>query len=484
MNSPANSSSDSRGCSCPFRLRLTQGFLALCLVLASPACTTVKVSTKPQRVTNEGIRSAHKLGRIGVETPSPHDDHHYAGFSKETVALLKRAKKLDTRGDHVDAAESFLKVAIDARELLVSLVEPTGSPAQKALLTVHNASLARFGEFWSIDPRRHRAGPRYLFPFKDHSYQIYLADDSDYARNYFDRAVATRSMKSWGVVRKNREGYGATLVAIRNQLPERAEELKFHPRRGLHVPVTLVIGDPRHGSGDDAPIIVPLSIKNPMLHETVTAAGHTVPLAADFSAPLEMLLDGKSEILEGLTGFFKADQRAAAAGIYLIEPYDPDRIPVILVHGLVSVPMIWRDIIPEMFSEPDISRRYQLMAFTYPSSYSIAESALLFRESLAAVRARYDPEGHDPLSTDMVVIGHSMGGVLSHILTADFGDILWDQMSDVPLEETKFSAEAKTRIRSLVYFDPDPAVTRAIFIAAPHRGAEMANTNLPNLLSN
>lgn len=465
-----------------FPSRLVWGFLGLLMVLTSPACTTVKVSTKPQRVTKEGIHSAKHLRHIGVVSPSTADDKPFAGFSTETVALLKRAQKLSSLGDHDDAAGHFLEVAIDSQKLLLSLIEPGGSPAQKALLTIHNRSLARFAEFWADDPRRREPGP-YLFHFADRAYEITLAEDSDYARDYFDRAVAARSLRGKGIVQKNREGYGASMVGIREQLPERAEELKFHPPRGLYVPATLVMEEPRPARSKNAPIIVPLAIKNPMLHETVTIGGHTVPMAADFSAPLELLLNGNNQILESLAGFFEAEKRVSTSGVYLLEPYDPNRIPVILVHGLVSVPMIWRDLIPQLLAEPEISQRYQFMMFTYPSSYSVGESALLFRESLADLRARYDPKGQDPLSTNVVAIGHSMGGMLSHVLTADFGDRLWGQLSDVPLEETKFSAEAKAKLRSLVYFEPDPAINRAIFIAAPHRGAKKAMAGIPNLIS-
>ncbi|MCF6312537.1 MAG: alpha/beta hydrolase [Verrucomicrobiales bacterium] len=459
------------------------GVIWLALVLFLPACTTVKVSTKPQRVTDEGILSANRLKKIALQTPSQDDDKTYAGFSKQTVDLLKRAKKLDSRGANVDAAEHFLEVAIEARKLLVDLVEPSKSPAQKALFTVHNAALARFAEFWTLDPRRQQPGP-YLFDFEDHTFEIVMDKNTDYKRHFFDGAVAARSIKGRGVLKKVREGYGAAMVGIREQRSGREQEMRFFSKRGMYVAGTLVMGDPYHAKGKDAPIVVPLSIKNPALHETVKVGGYTVPLAADFSAPFELLLDGSKELLEGLTGFFKADQRAATSGVFLLEPYDPDRIPVILVHGLVSVPMIWRSMIPDLLSDPEIAKRYQFMVFTYPSSYSIGESALLFRENLAALRAKYDPEGNHALSKDTVLIGHSMGGVLSHLMTADFGDRIWDQVSDVPLEQTKFSPQAKKKLRELAFFEPDPAVNRVIYIAAPHRGAKLALTNLPNLLSN
>jgi len=147
---------------------------------------------------------------------------------------------------------------------------------------------------------------------------------------------------------------------------------------------------------------------------------------------MAVILQGRNEALAGLEGFFKAEERIRQSGIYLMEPYDPDRIPVLLIHGLISLPMIWRDIIPEMISDPEISERYQFMVFTYPSSYPLVESAALLRGELARLRAEYDPGGTDPLSRNMLVAGHSMGGMLTHTLVVDIGDNLWRQSVTVP----------------------------------------------------
>ncbi|MEQ1843814.1 MAG: alpha/beta hydrolase, partial [Verrucomicrobiales bacterium] len=226
-----------------------------------------------------------------------------------------------------------------------------------------------------------------------------------------------------------------------------------------------------------------LSLRNPMLEQSVQVGGRSFPVAADFSAPLAVNLAGRNEWIWGLSGFFEADKRAKASGIALTEPYDPSRIPVILIHGLVSVPIIWRDTIPRMLVDPEISRRYQFWVFMYPSSYPVAQSALLLREELAAVRAKYDPNGNDPLSTNVVVAGHSMGGVLAHALVTDFGDNFWNEFSDVPIDEFPVPPEKREVLRKLAYFEPDPAVRRIIFYSAPHGGAEMAESGLVGLIS-
>lgn len=450
--------------------------LALALPLL-PACTTVKVKTQSERLSRDGLASA-KLLRTLVDTPFS----VVADLADTTSQILGEARNLDKKGHSDDAASRYLIAAIDAHALLASRDEIPGSEAEKALLQLHNSSLARFAELWADDPRR-LSGEPVLLPGQGSPIEVRVASDSAYAADYFDRLVAAGSVEEKGIVRRTRDGIGAALVGVRQQLPERAEEMRFYPKRGLMLPVTLtldtVTDQPTSGGGR----LVTLSIRNPLTHPEARLAGREWTLAADVSAPLAMILDGQSEAKYALDGFFKANERIQAAGLYLTEPYDPHRIPIILTHGLVSVPIIWRNVVPEIMVDPEISRRYQFLVFTYPTSFPLVQSAKLFRDQLAAVRAQYDPDGNDLLSRNVVAIGHSMGGILTHALVTDFGDRYWHQFSDTPFDQLPIAPEKKEALRPLVFFEPDPGVTRAIFIATPHRGSKSADKGLAQLLS-
>jgi pimeloyl-ACP methyl ester carboxylesterase len=452
---------------------------ASALVLALSACSTVTAKTDSKRVTREGLRSATLLSQT-ANTSSP----DLANFGDTSTAAIKDAQKKDSKGQDVDAAGDFLKTAVDAYRQLATTSEAPGSEAERALVGIYNSSLARFAELWATDPRRMQPGP-YALSGGGETIEISLAEDSDYGRYYFDRMVASDAVViEKGVVLKQRPGCGAAIVGIRDQLPERAEEMKFFPKRGLHLPVTITVDSvrkPSAASGGATGVV--LSMRNPLLHQNTNIGQREFPLAANFSTPMAVLLNGFNQNRLSLDGFFKADERIKTSGIYLVEPYDPKRIPVILIHGLVSVPMIWRDIVPELASDPELSRRYQFMVFTYPSSYPVAESALLLRNKLKEMRAALDPEGNDPLSRNMVVAGHSMGGILTHTLVAEVGDNLWKEISDQPFESLQLDPDTKEQVREMLFFSPDPAVRRAIFIAAPHRGAKMAQKGIPGMIS-
>jgi len=449
--------------------------IAAVAAFLSSCASTVRVKRDEGQLTREGIESARILGRIATAPFSA-----VASFAGNGAGQLENARKLESRGRNGDAAAAYLKTAMEAHELLASGRDVSGSDAEKALLKVHNASLARFAELWIEDPRRLDPGP-YRLTYGGQEFEIAMAPDSTYGRDYFDRFVAAESVVAKGMVRKTRDGYGAPVVGIREQHPGRAEEMKFYPEKGLHIPATLTMDSV--GKTGEGRVRVTFSLRNPLLCETITVGRRSHVLAADFSAPLALLLEGKNEVAWGLEGFFKATKLAGTSGIYLTEPYDPDRIPVLLIHGLISVPIIWRDIIPEMNSEPDLAKRYQFMVFTYPSSYPLIESAKLLRDELEEVRGHFDPDGNDPLSRDLVVAGHSMGGMLTHTLVTEFGDNLWKQFSDRPFDSLPLDPGKKEEIRELVYFDSDPAVCRAVYFSVPHRGARMAEKGIAGLVS-
>lgn len=458
------------------------GSLVIAALLSG--CSTVKVRKETGAVIRDGINAAEKLRKSPL-LRHPHDA--LAEVGDTCASLMKDARRQESLGKKRDAASCYLKASVYAREQIEAGNFGPTEETREDLVELHNKALARFAELWAVDPHRWEEGP-HLFTCGDETFQIELAPGSDYPKLYFDRAIATDSLRGEGVVDTHRRGFGASLVGIREALPEREEEFEYYAGKygkGLHLPVTLTVSDIRTGgSGESYRKIVYISLLDPTQRQSVTVGGTRFPLAADFSAPLELALKGKNETLWGLSGYLNAKKRAKQSGIFLVEPYDPDRIPVVLSHGLISVPIIWRDIIPEFLSEPDIAKRYQFLVFTYPSSYPVMESAQLMRRELAGLRAKYDPEGDDPLSTNLVAMGHSMGGILTHMLVAEnLGDYFWAELADVPLDELPIEKERRDSIRSLVYFSADPAARRAVFLSTPHRGADMATMGLADAIS-
>jgi hypothetical protein len=72
----------------------------------------------------------------------------------------------------------------------------------------------------------------------------------------------------------------------------------------------------------------------------------------------------------------------------------------------------------------------------------------------------------------MVLVGHSMGGLLSRMQAIDPGDKLWDAMLSKPPQELNVSDSVRQRLVSTLKFKPQPEVKRLVFITTPHRGSD------------
>ena len=83
----------------------------------------------------------------------------------------------------------------------------------------------------------------------------------------------------------------------------------------------------------------------------------------------------------GIMGALRAGNYAGKTGLYILQPYDPDRIPVIFVHGLISTPQMWLNVINELNADPVLRARYQYWVFAYPTGNPLAYSALRLRET-------------------------------------------------------------------------------------------------------
>lgn len=166
----------------------------------------------------------------------------------------------------------------------------------------------------------------------------------------------------------------------------------------------------------------------------------------------------------------------------MVQPFDPDKIPVLMVHGFWSSPLIWMEMFNDLQADPEISRRYQFWFYLYPTGESFAFAASRLRDELHSVRMVCDPELSNARLDEMVVVGHSMGGVLAHMLTQDSGDMLWNSVSRRPIDSLQTSPEKRAEIRRVFFFERNPAVDRIVTIASPWEGSSLANQFTRRLL--
>jgi pimeloyl-ACP methyl ester carboxylesterase len=214
----------------------------------------------------------------------------------------------------------------------------------------------------------------------------------------------------------------------------------------------------------------------------VEVNGKPWPLAADFSAPVATLADHARALRRtAFEGMLDSRKIARREKMYLIQPYDPDRIPLLMIHGLKSTPVAFANLVNDLLADPEIRKRYQIWHYHYPTGTPVLMNAMTLRRVLDETTRQLDPDGRDFAMRNMVVIGHSMGGVISHTLAADSGWALWDSAVSRRPEQLAGPASAIQVLRDLYVFQHHPAVKRVIFIAAPHRGSIYADNWLGSL---
>ncbi len=194
-----------------------------------------------------------------------------------------------------------------------------------------------------------------------------------------------------------------------------------------------------------------------------------VPLETDSTAPLAYRLDDRKIWKLGISRFLSGGK--ITRPLILLQPYERGRIPVVFVHGTASSPVWWAEMINTLRADPAIRKHYQFWFFQYDSSNVILESAAQLRETLSNTVKQLDPTGNDPALRQMVVVGHSQGGLLTKMSVVTPGDKLWESISDKSVDELDTSMEIKNMARRLFFFEPLPFVTEVVFISTPHRGS-------------
>ena len=127
-----------------------------------------------------------------------------------------------------------------------------------------------------------------------------------------------------------------------------------------------------------------------------------------------------------------------------------------------------------LMDDPWIRQKYEFWFARYPTGKGFVYNSRDLRHSLEKVRNTLDPSGSDPALDRMVLVGHSMGGVLSTLLSHDSGDHFWEMVWDAPIDELDLTPDDREELEDLFYFERLPFVDCVIYLGAPHQGSPLA----------
>ena len=214
------------------------------------------------------------------------------------------------------------------------------------------------------------------------------------------------------------------------------------------------------------------------------------PLAANFSVPIALFWKLSDADGTELLGAFRPKKAINTMGLHFSEPYDPRKIPVVFTHGLMSGPATFANLTNRLLVDPVIRENYQFWFFGYPSGLAWTIPASRQRQALKELMQEYNPRGTSREMNNIVMVGHSMGGLITRFnnstkpwtLMKGLFELPPETFADMTLENWKTGLEPLhcdepmlEQLQNNFIFSPARGVTRIVYMATPHRGSTFAD---------
>jgi len=276
-------------------------------------------------------------------------------------------------------------------------------------------------------------------------------------------------------------GLGVPLIAVRKKGSDEDPAERYYPE-GLSLPVTAFVRvlprDHTQVNNLNAGHRWTLELYDPLVVRDVNVNGHPAPLENDLTTPLAYYLNDPVRKTSALATFtmLNANFAKQLSGLHMLEPYRPDKIPVLMVHGFWSSPATWMEMFNDLRADPAVRDKFQFWFYLYPSGQPFWLSAQQLRQDLADMQQRLDPQQRSIPLKQMVLVGHSMGGLIAKLQTLNSSDDFWRMLSDKPIDQLNVDKATRQKLVTTLYFTPNPSIRRVVTIASPHRGSSVANT--------
>lgn len=494
-------------------------WLAIVLLCCAGCATTEYVSVRPTP-SNALANTLNLLDKNGPKITARTEQYlrRYDIVVTEKTKTQETLKKLQenlTRDPSPDACEAFSEIAYlgglkiqdsNPKEALnlfgaavthsyYYLFDPRFSqyrnpydPQFRQVCDIYNQSLESCLRLMKKDKKIH-CNCAETFVIGDHTLELKIEmKNGPWEAEEIDGIEFCSDYEVKGLPNKYRTfGLGVPLIVKRKTVePQRASE-KYHPPN-LSFPMTAFLrlmpdqeGSHAHQTPQAGTTCkkhrAVLEFYDPLTGSDIPINDRLVPLETDLSTPLAYFLNNPELTKWDLptAGLINPEATAKITGLYMLEPYNPAKIPVVFVHGLWSSPMTWMEMFNDLQGSPELRQRYQFWFYLYPTGQPFWESAVQMRKDLAELRARLDPQQQSATLEQMVLVGHSMGGLISRLQTIDSGDDFWQIVSDKSFNELQGTPETRQALKELFYFEANPSLKRVVTIGTPHRGSEVSN---------
>lgn len=389
---------------------------------------------------------------VAMIPPSATGNSSHAGI----VGQLEEAKRypdpMVAAGRFIDAARSSYPSAL------------TGDPVA---LSLYNHAVARLIE--TLEAQQAIPWSAHLEIGEGHAMRRLSARTEHAWRNGNRRLVVLDNLQFRGRYAGSqsiRNGIGAPIVAVVTADDHR----KRFEAAASYVSLTAIL----QFDNDHSATLV---MFDPLERKQIYLSGHYPVLAGNFTAAAGLALAETRIDRLGLARLFNVRKFPNDASLIRLQNYDPRRIPLVMIHGLQDTPATWMPMYQELLADTEIRENYQFWVFSYPSGLPYPHSAALLRHELDGIRNTF------PDHKNLVLVGHSMGGIISRLMITDAGDRIWIEMFGKAPDELEIHGRSRQLLLDALVFSNRKEVDRAIFIATPHRGSVLASNWIGRMAS-
>lgn len=431
------------------------------------------------------------LHQLTLDRPSLEEVHALAELAE------KQARWSRSTGDNDRATRLFATSIIHAYQFLfdsdLNIARNAYDPQFRSICDIYNRSLEGLLATILSDQKF------------GHNYEVVIGGEPDgiqmkvemegrWRDQAFQRFELVSDYEISGFESEHRTyGLGAPLIAVRqneadkvrSQASPRFEE--YYPPE-LTIPMTAFLhlnekkSRPSVEAGDQSKTqgvrTAVLTLYDPLEKTYAKTGGKMVPLESDITTPLAYGLKDPlvNKGLLATASLLNAEFAPEAYGMFMIEPYDPKKIPVVMVHGFWDGPSTWAHMINDLRANRDLYENYQFWFYSYPTAQPFWVSAQKFRQDLRSIRNEVDAPHENPALDQMVLVGHSMGGLVSLLQAVQSEDRFWRVVSDRSIDGLSGADNIVEAVRDTFYFEPNASVKKVITIATPFRGSDFANS--------
>lgn len=475
------------------------------VVISQSGCTTVSFVTLRAKPRNP-LREYLKLNDSGSLRPSGKTDDYLVrtrgSKSGDTGELLHYVRQQFTQSqdsdslqaaaelsyvaarkaladDPVLAEELFLDAAQYSWQFLTGthdgLIKDPNSAEHRQTAQVYNSSTESFVRLLDQSRESRASGDDVVLPLTRRRVMLEVPHPSPWI--HADQIGAIEFVSDYEVQNlRNRHisrGVGVPIM-IHRKRPEVTGALEQYYAEGIRFPATAVLNFPAPAE-QRAGHPVRLQVYDPRDSDGIVVDNTLLPIETDLSTPLARFLTNPDLEMLDTFAFLRPDKAEPLRGLYMVQPWDPDRIPVLMIHGLWSSPVTWMEMFNELQSDPVLRDHYQFWFYMYPTGEPVTFALADLRDELEDLRRVCDPNGDNEKLDEMVLVGHSMGGLLSYLMTVDSDDQLWNSVSGIPVQDLEANDTTKGEIKRVFFFESEPAVDRIVTIASPFQGSRYAN---------